>query len=395
MVLLPVRSLVSSATPDTLMLVPFLKIEAATSPRALESVWLTVVCALVVMAALVPRRGAPVLVAVVVSILATTSVLGQRELDDRTHADRAEVFGTSEPSWIDRNASGRVTYLYANDPLWTAVWQEAFWNEKVASIVAISGERGYGPIPGSNDADILEDGTLVAHRRRLRGGQLVVSPANIYVDGRRLASSRHGSNQAGLVLWQATDPLRLTLRVTGLPKGRVTRARFTVEVFGCDGGTLSVPLSSRHNTAMVITVDAGSRSTVDVPEAKTVDATVRLPRRNARPLCLIRFDPQGAVAVGGIRTVSARRSQRALEPVASLRPVGLPDQRFGYCLNGAFLTLGFRQPEYDSSLRGAVLANFVEGVGLTCDPLPPGYRRRGFASASLGVPQGVYPYYSR
>lgn len=395
MVLLPVPDLVSSATPDTLMLVPFLKIEAATSSSALEWVWLMVVCGLVVLAAVVPRRGAPVVAAVVVSILATTSVIGQRELQNRTHADRAEVFGASEPSWIDRNASGQVTYLYANDPFWTGVWQEAFWNEKVVSIVAISGERSYGPIPGSTDADLLEDGTLLARGRRLRGGQPVVSPANIDIAGRRLASSRQGPNQGGLVLWQATDPLRVTLRVTRLPKGGVTRVPFTVEVFACDGGTLSVHLSSRHNTTMAITVDGGDRSTYDVSKAKIVAAAVSLPRQNDRRLCLIRFDPQGEVAVGGIRALPARPSQRAPDPLASLRPVGLPDQRLGYCLDGVFLNLASRQPEYDRSVRGAVLANFVEEVGLTCDPPPPGYRHRGFASASLGVPQHVYPYYSR
>lgn len=396
MVLLPVRDLVTpAATPDALMLVPLLKIEEATSASTLELVWLIAVCALVALAALVPRRGAPALAALVVVTLAVTSVIAQRELDDRTHVDRAEVFGSSNPDWIDRNAPGRVAYLYANDPLWTGVWQIAFWNENVASVVAISGERSYGPVPGSTDADILEDGTLVTDGRRLRGGQAVVSPANIYVDGKRLASSRQAPDQAGLVLWEATDPLRLMLRVTRLPPERVTKDPFTVEVFGCDGGTLNVGFLARHNTTIGISVDAGGQSTLDVPGGKTVDATVRLPRQTDRRLCLVRFSPQGEVVVGGIRrSVPERGTGWAPEVVASLRTVDLPDLRAGYCLDGAFLNLAFRQPEYDRSMRAAVPANFVEGIGLTCDPPPPGYVRRGFAPATLGVVPNVNPYYS-
>jgi hypothetical protein len=41
------------------------------------------------------------------------------------------------------------------------------------------------------------------------------------------------------------------------------------------------------------------------------------------------------------------------------------------------------------------VANFVDGTGITCDNPPPGFRRRGFADASLGVPDGVYPYWVR
>jgi hypothetical protein len=44
---------------------------------------------------------------------------------------------------------------------------------------------------------------------------------------------------------------------------------------------------------------------------------------------------------------------------------------------------------------GVTVANFVAGIGATCDSPPAGFGRHGFASASLGVPAGTYPYYSR
>ncbi len=393
LVFLPVRDIVvAGATPDALMLVPLLRLEAAGSAGTLAIVWLLTVCTVVALAALVPRRAAPALVAVVAVVLAVTSVVAQGELVDRSHADRKEVFGSSAPNWIDRATSGHVAYLYAGDPLWTGVWQQAFWNERISSVVAISGERGYGPIPGSTDADILEDGTLVAGGRRLRGDRPVVVPANFTVDGRRLATSRQAPNQPGLGLWQASDPLRLTLRVTQLPKDGVTSDRFVVEVFGCQEGTLRVGLSARADTTVATSVDAGAESKLDVPAGRKVVARVRLPRLAERRLCVVTFDPQGEVSVGRITRAPAARWVPT--PVKSLRPVGLPGIRYGYCRDGTFVSMAFRQPDWDASVRGAGIASFVAEVGLTCAAPPPGYRRRGFAPAGLGVPPGVYPYYA-
>jgi hypothetical protein len=43
---------------------------------------------------------------------------------------------------------------------------------------------------------------------------------------------------------------------------------------------------------------------------------------------------------------------------------------------------------------GTTIANYVAGQGITCLPPPPGYKRHGLASATLGVPAGTYPFYS-
>ena len=45
-------------------------------------------------------------------------------------------------------------------------------------------------------------------------------------------------------------------------------------------------------------------------------------------------------------------------------------------------------------LAGAQRANFVDDRGLTCAAPPPGFVRRGFATAAMGVPPGTYPYYA-
>ena len=75
-------------------------------------------------------------------------------------------------------------------------------------------------------------------------------------------------------------------------------------------------------------------------------------------------------------------------------PAGPP--RIGYCFNGGFVNLSAAagQAETDKAYKGATVANFVAGKGLTCDPTPPGFVRHGFATARAGVMPGVYPYYA-
>ena len=60
---------------------------------------------------------------------------------------------------------------------------------------------------------------------------------------------------------------------------------------------------------------------------------------------------------------------------------------------GTFLDLIVGAPTRDGRLTGAVPANYVEGVGITCAAPPPGFVRRGFASSDKNVPGGIHPYY--
>jgi hypothetical protein len=90
-------------------------------------------------------------------------------------------------------------------------------------------------------------------------------------------------------------------------------------------------------------------------------------------------------------------------------PFGPPLSHVGYCAvagnhnpytgaaypAGKFLELELGQPLLDPAYRGAAPAIFVQGVGITCDAPPAGTTDRGKAPESLGVPGGVYEYWSR
>lgn len=68
-----------------------------------------------------------------------------------------------------------------------------------------------------------------------------------------------------------------------------------------------------------------------------------------------------------------------------------PPRAIGWCLDGIFTDILFGlAPPTSPANRIAI---YAQGKGLTCS-VPAGYTRRGFASASLGVRGGTYPYYA-
>jgi hypothetical protein len=61
---------------------------------------------------------------------------------------------------------------------------------------------------------------------------------------------------------------------------------------------------------------------------------------------------------------------------------------------GTFLNLTVGAPALDGHYAGAVPANYVAGIGLTCGGPPGGYVRDGFVDGG-GRPGGIYPYYDK
>ena len=87
-----------------------------------------------------------------------TSILTIKEIDARARADRKAFFGSASKSWVNHAAAGPVTYLYDGDRHWNAVWQYAFWNSRIRSVVNIGPVPGPGPIPGSRPARVRPSG---------------------------------------------------------------------------------------------------------------------------------------------------------------------------------------------------------------------------------------------
>jgi hypothetical protein len=92
----------------------------------------------------------------------------------------------------------------------------------------------------------------------------------------------------------------------------------------------------------------------------------------------------------GAAPLTSRDLTRQVETVAKVEAGG---ETTGWCLGTNYYTLA-RELEPAGVLAGARHADLIEGQGLGCSP-PPGYRRRGFATAAMGVPPRTYPYWAR
>ncbi|MER3405317.1 MAG: hypothetical protein C4289_09305 [Chloroflexota bacterium] len=407
-VLLPVPQLfVQAAFPDAFMTAPLLHLAGSLSLHTLELVW-SVGVAAVVIATVVPHRAARTLAAVVVGALAATSAVAQREIQNRSRFDRADFFGASPPWWIDQVVDEPVAYLYDGHPLWNAVWQTAFWNGRVTTVVALPG-RLPGPIPGrrislNSDGGLRRpDGTPLRER-------LIVAPRNLILAGGRVREINQGIDEPGLVLWRLRGEPKLRMWITGLLPNRdiVADQPVSATLYACSPGRLNLSLERRWGGSAVklslngfpliaITVPSHALSRVSVPTPSDADGTgpcsLQISSNGVR-LRDINF--QSGRAASAVESILVRRVDGRIVRIRTSTPVDVPPQRghrAGYCLHGEFLDLAYRQPEWDKRYAGAKPAIFVRGIGLTCTA-PPGYTRQGFAPSTLGVPEGFYPYYA-
>jgi hypothetical protein len=114
-------------------------------------------------------------------------------------------------------------------------------------------------------------------------------------------------------------------------------------------------------------------------------ATVSTCRRVARTQHAAQFVRTHRVVPGGDPPSPAADLPAEAPPTA--------EQELGYCLDGRFLQLPESQVDSNPAYSRAVIAIFVAGKGITCDPPPQGFVRKGWADSKLGVPPDVYPYF--
>jgi serine/threonine protein kinase len=230
--------------------------------------------------------------------------------------------------------------------------------------------------------------------------------------GRPIGQIRPGIVEPGLALSRTSGPPRVSTWTAGhTPAGEIAQT-IKVTVYDCRSGSLRLRLAARSSPAHL---------DVSFERLKSADVLVRGSTRLWIPVqreagddtaCVFYLSPRGAVRSSGISFdrgpapiptgVPLRRLGPGVTQVAtkaSVTPSRTPAWstygiRVGYCFRGQFLELEYNQARTDTGYKGATLANFVAGQGLTCAQPPPGYVRHGFATSDLGVPPGVYPYYS-
>jgi hypothetical protein len=224
----------------------------------------------VALVALVPRRGAAALVALVGALLVVQSGAATREIDRASAAEEQKATGADSATWIDDAHAGRVTLLATNDRPWTADARTFFWNRSVADVVSIDDARR--PVPPSAVAATLResDGAVVDGAGSDVAREVVAAPLSVQLEGEKLAEAHAAASEVvGMALWRTSGPIRVRLRRSGfLPNGDLTQGGFVV-VPACRPGTLDLTLLGKSGAPIDVRVNGIPVRTI-VPKPGTV-----------------------------------------------------------------------------------------------------------------------------
>ena len=230
LVAMPVAGLVSEVSfHNTFALLPLVELERSAPGVDPDLVVVAVAAAVVALFAWLPRRLLWVLPLALAIALVETSAWVSSEVATLAKAAQGQSIGT-ERRWIDDRADGPVAYLYLGEVNWPAVWQNAFWNQRIERVYGLLTARVVGGLPHVSVGP-QADGRLVLPDGSPAEGAYAVASYPVTFRGRALESAGDG-----LVLWQLDPPFRLsvwTQRVAG---------HVRVLVYGCGGGELRLEL---------------------------------------------------------------------------------------------------------------------------------------------------------
>jgi hypothetical protein len=164
-------------------------------------------------------------------------------------AGAQEVLVGTPRDWIQRNAAGKVAYVFDGDLAGgPVVWEQRFWNPRISRVVSLAPHAVSGPIPQVQVPTRL-DGRLPIDE------PYAVANAALTLRGDPVATQDRGPNQYALTLWRLAKPARLATLTAGVqPNGDMTGPA-TVTVFGCAGGSLHLTLLPKATTTLEIDLD--------------------------------------------------------------------------------------------------------------------------------------------
>lgn len=259
----------------------------------------------VALIALVPRRAAPALIAVVVAGLIVQAVVATREVERASAAEERKATGSDSPTWVDDARAGRVTLLATDDRPWTADARTFFWNQAIAEVVAVDGAKR--PVPPTSFAATFResDGFLLDAAGAPLAREEVVAPLTMVLDGTKLAEApAAGSETIGLALWRVSGPIRVALRRSGfLPNGDIT-AGALVLVPACKPGTLELTLLGKSGAAIDVRANGIPVQRIVPAPGTVVEAAIHTPPdADGSERCLFELDTTNLVGTTRVEFV--------------------------------------------------------------------------------------------
>jgi hypothetical protein len=303
--LLPVRTLVTAAaSPDAFMTIPLWRIYERVSGGTFELAWVTAVTVIVVLTVLIPRRAAVLLPSLIAGIFVITSILTVHEIEYRTQFVRTQFFGTASKSWVNDAATGPVTYVYDGNPFWNAVWEYAYWNDRIRWIAKLPSPTP-GPLPNASSARADNDGLVVDDKGRSFPSHYVLASTVFTFIGKVVAEVRQsGLDQAGLRLWRTPGAPRLATAMTGLRSNGDISEPVHITVYGCRPGRLELTLVSKEQTPLLVDIDGKPAAHIALTPGKIWKGSVPAPpQANGNRRCVYGLSSPGLVSSTRIKFV--------------------------------------------------------------------------------------------
>jgi hypothetical protein len=248
--------------------------------------------ALLLVFAVIPRRAALALPALLIALLAASSVSASRLIVAQVGVDQQNLLG-SPRDWIDRAVSNDVTYLYDGEREWNSVWLQRFWNNRIAHVVTLSPAHVPGPMPQRASVP-TPDGRLTIQDR------YVAASDRFSFFGTPVAHHARGPDLQPLTLWHLTGRPTLSLITTGiLPNGDMAGPG-SILVYRCAGGTLDLTLLPKETDVVTVSLDDAQVLRRRIAGMSSWHGSIQVPRAH-KGQC--RFTIRGGALLGStVRT---------------------------------------------------------------------------------------------
>jgi hypothetical protein len=253
--LLPLDRVATPASaPDAPSMIALERLRSVVTESTFQTLYAVSAAVMLALAVFLPRRLAPLLVALVAAAFIGGSIVASDEIADRSQLEHDRTFAGAAPDWIDASGATNVMLLLTGDRFWPSAWQEVFWNDSIHDVARIRGAESPGLMPQyvftpTPDGKIKTPGSEAL--------AYLAAPANVTVAGDRAAEVPGTEDQPGIALWRVEQPLRLEQRVTGIrPNGDLHGGESArVRVFGCGPGRLELTLLGKQGLPTRVLLD--------------------------------------------------------------------------------------------------------------------------------------------
>ncbi|MFL5954073.1 MAG: hypothetical protein ACJ76I_08205 [Gaiellaceae bacterium] len=243
--------------------------------------------AALVLFAVLPTRLRPALPVLVLLFFVATSVATSRLIAPWARADDARLVG-SPRDWVDRAVHANVTYVYDGDPEWNSVWQQRFWDRRIAHVLSLPPARVPGPMTQTTRAPTASGGLAI------RDGYAVAADRLTFF-GTPVAHHTRGIDLATLTLWRLDGPPRLSTITRGIqPNGDMIGPADLV-AYRCAGGRLELTLLPKATDDVTVLLDGKRVLRHHIAGLLSWHASVQVPRSH-RGRC--RFTIRGGLLLG-------------------------------------------------------------------------------------------------